>query len=153
MSKSKNEFGLILKLLAGIVIGALIGFAANENVMQVVMSLKYVLGQIIFYTVPLVIIAFIAPAITRLGQNASRMLIAALVIAYISSVGAATMSCLAGYAIIPHLSVPTAVAALHPLPDVLFKLDIPPVMPVMTALVTAVLIGIASLWTRAEIMV
>ncbi len=153
MSKSKNEFGLILKLLAGIVIGALIGFAANENVMQVVMSLKYVLGQIIFYTVPLVIIAFIAPAITRLGQNASRMLIAALVIAYISSVGAATMSCLAGYVIIPHLSVPTAVAALHPLPDVLFKLDIPPVMPVMTALVTAVLIGIASLWTRAEIMV
>ena len=69
MSKSKNEFGLILKLLAGIVIGALIGFAANENVMQVVMSLKYVLGQIIFYTVPLVIIAFIAPAIPGLDRT------------------------------------------------------------------------------------
>ena len=153
MSKSKNEFGLILKLLAGIVIGALIGFAANENVMQVVMSLKYVLGQIIFYTVPLVIIAFIAPAITRLGQNASRMLVAALIIAYTSSVGAATFSCLAGYAIIPHLSIPTAVAALPPLPDVLFKLDIPPIMPVMTALVTAILVGIATLWTRAETLV
>ena len=40
MSKSKNEFGLILKLLAGIVIGALIGFAANENVMNSFSSKK-----------------------------------------------------------------------------------------------------------------
>lgn len=152
MSKHKYGFGLILKLLAGIVLGAVVGFMANESAMQAIMSFKYVLGQIIFYSVPLVIIGFITPSITRLGQNASRMLMAALAIAYLSSVGAATMACLAGYAIIPHLSVPAAVAALHPLPEVLFKLDIPPIMPVMTALATSILVGIATLWTRAETM-
>ncbi|MES9995876.1 cation:dicarboxylase symporter family transporter [Desulfovibrio aminophilus] len=152
MTKRKSEFGLIFKLLLGIAVGAGIGFTAGESLMQVVVSIKYVLGQLIFYTVPLVIVAFIAPAITRLGQNANRMLLTAVGIAYISSVGAATMACVAGYMIIPHLSVPTNMSGLNELPKVLFKLDIPAVMPVMTALVTAVVLGLASLWTKAQVM-
>jgi Na+/H+-dicarboxylate symporter len=152
MSRRKSEFGLIIKLLAGIAIGAGIGFMADETVMQIIMSVKHVLGQLIFYTVPLVIIAFIAPAITRLGENASRMLMTGVGIAYMSSVGAATMACLAGYAIIPHLSVPTSVEGLRELPKILFQLNIPAIMPVMTALITAIMLGIATLWTRAEVM-
>lgn len=44
----------------------------------------------------LVIIGFIAPAITNLKSNASKMLVAALAIVYISSVGAALLSSIAG---------------------------------------------------------
>lgn len=54
--------------------------------MQVVLTLKELLGSLINFCVPLIIIGFIAPSITRLKQNASRMLALALVLAYTSSV-------------------------------------------------------------------
>jgi len=145
-----GEFGLILKLLLGILVGVGIGLLGNHAVMEVVVSVKYVLGQFIFYTVPLVIIAFIAPAIVRLGKNASSMLFAGVGFAYLSAAGAATMAAVAGYLIIPHLSIATEVEALHELPEVLFQLNIPPVMSVMTALVTALVFGLATIWTKAE---
>ena len=152
MSKSgeKKEWGLISKLLVGIASGIAIGFFANESIMSVVGSFKHVLGQFIFFTIPLVIIGFIAPAITRLRHNANKMLGAGICIAYLSSVGAAIMAYVAGSLIIPHLSVPTALESLRQLPEAGFKLDIPPLMSVMTALVTAILLGITVLGTKAE---
>lgn len=148
--KRFGEFGLILQLLLGIAAGVIVGLYAGTGVMEVVVSLKYVLGQFIFYTVPLVIIAFIAPAIVRLGRNASSMLFTGVGFAYLSAAGAATMAAIAGYIIIPHLSIATKVDALHELPEVLFQLNIPPVMSVMTALVSALVFGLATVWTKAE---
>ncbi|MFV0350397.1 MAG: dicarboxylate/amino acid:cation symporter [Halodesulfovibrio sp.] len=149
-TKRKGEFGLIIQLLIGIAAGVVIGLVCNEAAMEVIASIKHVLGQIIFYTVPLVIIAFIAPAITRLGQNASKMLAAGVSFAYISAVGAATMAAIAGYMIIPHLSIATQVEGLKEIPEVMFQLNIPPIMPVMTALFTAILLGVATLWSNAK---
>ena len=148
--KRCGEFGLILQLLIGIAVGIAVGLAASEGVMKVVVSIKYVLGQFIYYTVPLVIIAFIAPAIIRLGQNASQMLFTGVSFAYLSAAGAATMAAVAGYAIIPNLSIATKIDALHELPEVLFQLNIPPIMSVMTALITALVFGLATVWTKAE---
>lgn len=150
MSAKKSDFGLIIKLLAALAIGAVLGRVANVPVMDAVGSVKYALGQIIFYAVPLVIVGFITPAIARLGQNASKMLLTAVALAYLSSVGAATFSALSGYLIIPNLSVPTQVENLVDLPKPSFVLDIPPLMSVMSALVTALLIGLATSWTKAE---
>ena len=116
MSAKKSDFGLIIKLLVALAIGAFLGRMANVEVMDAVASVKYALGQIIFYAVPLVIVGFITPAIARLGQNASKMLLTAVAIAYLSSVGAAAFSAASGYAIIPHLSVPTEVSGLVDLP-------------------------------------
>ncbi|NJB69096.1 Na+/H+-dicarboxylate symporter [Desulfobaculum xiamenense] len=149
--KKKSEWGFITQLLLGIAAGVVVGLLANEAVMEVICSIKHVLGQFIFYTVPLVIIAFIAPSITRLKHNANRMLGAGISIAYLSAVGAATMACIAGYLIIPHLSVPTSMEGLRELPKVVFQLNIPPIMSVMTALVTAIILGITVLWTKAEL--
>ena len=80
------------------------------------------------------------------------MLLTAVAIAYLSSVGAAAFSAASGYAIIPHLSVPTEVSGLVDLPKPSFVLDIPPLMSVMSALVTALLLGLAVSWTKAEII-
>lgn len=80
---------LPFRLLLGIVIGILVGLYAGKDFMQVVVTIKYVLGQIITFSVPLIIIGFIAPSITRLGNNASKILGIAVVIAYLSSIGAA----------------------------------------------------------------
>ncbi|OLQ73137.1 sodium:dicarboxylate symporter [Photobacterium proteolyticum] len=148
----KSEWSLIIKLLLGISVGSLIGLFASEDMMSIIVSAKYVLGQFIFFTVPLVIIAFIAPAITKLKYNANKMLGAGIGIAYLSAVGAACFAYFAGLVIIPHLSVPNVIDSLHELPDAGFKLSIPPVMSVMSALVLAILLGITALGTKAEIM-
>ena len=55
--------------------------------MQVVLTLKELLGSLINFCVPLIIIGFIAPSITRLKQNASRMLALALVLACAIKIG------------------------------------------------------------------
>lgn len=141
---------LPFRLVLGVVLGILVGLVANETVMNVVVTVKYVLGQVITFCVPLIIIGFITPSITKLGNSASRMLGVAVVIAYASSILAALGSMAAGYVIIPHLSIVSETDGLKSLPDLVFQLDIPQIMPVMSALVFSVLIGLAATWTRAK---
>ncbi len=153
MSKARGEFSLIFKLVAGIIVGSLLGlyFAdSKSHVMDVVVSLRHIFGQIIFFLVPLVIVGFITPAIIRLGRNASKMLFVAVALAYCSSLLAALFSTTAGYVIIPHLSVATSADELRKLPEIVFRLDIPPLFSVMSALVLALLMGVAVAWTKAE---
>ena len=148
----KKLFGsLPFRLLLGIAVGILCGLVFPESVMKVIVTLQYIMGQLITFCVPLIIIGFIAPSITKLGANASRLLGVAVVIAYVSSIGAAFMSMLAGYGLIPHLSIDTSVAGLRELPGVVFELNIPQIMPVMSALVLSVLIGLAATWTLSLI--
>ena len=147
----KKLFGsLPFRLILGIFVGVACGAVFSESVMKVVVTLQYIMGQLINFCVPLIIIGFIAPSITKLGSNASRLLGVAVIIAYVSSICAAFMSMGAGYALIPHLSIDTSVAGLKELPDVVFQLDIPQIMSVMSALVLSVLLGLAATWTKSQ---
>jgi Na+/H+-dicarboxylate symporter len=148
MSKIKDS--LILKLIIAVAIGIVLGSIVGEGPIEILLTIKYVVGQFIFFCVPLVIIGFIAPAITNLKSNASKMLMAALAIAYISSVGAALLSTVSGYALIPHLNIPDTAGGLRELPDILFKLDIPPIMSVISALVLSIVLGLTVIWTKSE---
>ncbi|MCC2163634.1 dicarboxylate/amino acid:cation symporter [Brotaphodocola catenula] len=143
---------LPFKLLLGVILGIIAGQVAGEGLMNIVMTFKYILNQVIVFCVPLIIIGFIAPSITRLGNNASKMLGVAVTIAYVSSLGAALFSMSAGYILIPHLSIVADVEGLKELPDIVFKLDIPQIMSVMSALVFSMLLGIAATWTKAKVI-
>ena len=148
---------LPFRLLVGVVVGIALGLWAGgvsfgPQVMQVVLTIKELLGSIINFCVPLIIIGFIAPSITRLKQNASRMLVLALILAYSSSVLAALLSMSAGFAIIPALSIQSAAEGLNELPELLFNLEIAPIMSVMSALVFSVLVGLAATWAKAEVI-
>ena len=142
---------LPFKLLVGVFAGIVVGLMAGEGLMNVVVTLNYIMGQIVSFCVPLIIIGFIAPSITKLGNNASRMLGIALVLAYVSSIGAAFFSMAAGYTIIPGMSIDTNVEGLRELPGIVFELQIPQIMPVMSALVFSVLIGLSATWTKAKV--
>ena len=148
MKKLLNS--LPFRLLAGVIIGILVGLVANETFMNIVVTAKQLLGELITFCVPLIVIGFIAPSITRLGKNASRMLVVALILAYVSSVGAALVSMVAGFNIIPHLSIVSTAEGLKELPEVIFELSIPQIMSVMSALVFSVLVGLAVTWTKAD---
>ena len=141
----------IFKLIIAVIIGILLGLVVGESFMNVVVTVKYILGQLIFFMVPLIILAFISSSIAKMKGKASRMLGWALGLAYCSSVGAAFMAMFLGYWLIPLLTVSPATEGLKQIPELVFKLDIPPVMSVMTALVVAVMIGLATVWTKSQV--
>ena len=148
MAKIKDS--LIIKLILGVVVGLIVGLYCNETVIGVVQSIKFILGQLINFTVPLIILGFIAPAITKMKSNASKMLGVMLLLAYTSSVGAAFFSMIAGYTLIPKLNIVSTVEGLKELPEMIFKVEIPPVFSVMSALVLALFLGLAVVWTQSE---
>ncbi len=154
-SEGKSDWGLIVKLIIGIVVGIIIGIIAanaeSTGTMQVVGSIQHICGQLIFFAVPLVVLAFIGPAIIRLGSNANKMLVTGVLLAYLSSVGAAVFAYAGGVALFPILQIPTEAATpLRALPEILFKFNIPALMSVMTALVTALLFGVAVVWSKSK---
>ena len=144
---SNLPFRLILALAIGIGLGQLF----EEGAMKIVVSLQYVLGQFITFCVPLIVIGFIAPSITRMGNNASKMLGLAVILAYLSSIFAAFMSTSAGYALIPHLAINTDVEALRELQPAVFQLNIPQIMSVMSALALSLMLGLAAVWTKSTL--
>ena len=152
-------FRLLVGVALGIVVGLLIPditkLSASEAalpsaILQIIVTVKYILNQLISFCVPLIIIGFIAPSIVKLGSNASRMLGVALLLAYVSSLGAALFSMGAGFAIIPSLNIVSTVEGLKEVPEAIFQLDIPAIMSVMSALVFSVLMGLAATWVKAK---
>ena len=141
------------KLLIGIVVGIIIGLIVPESVMTVLVPIKNIMGQLINFIVPLIVIGFIAPSITKLGNNASKLLGVALIIAYVSSLLAALLSMVAGYGLIPIMNTAKEAAELKELPADVFGLSIPQIMPVMSALVFSVLLGLAAVWTKAKTII
>ena len=140
----------IVQLLIAVIVGILAGFYVEGTVLSAIISIKHLTGQIIFFLVPLIILGFIAPSIAHLRSNASKMLLFAFGIAYLSSVGASFFGAAVGYQVIPHLDIASDANTLKELPENMLKIDIPPVMNVMTALVLAALIGIATAWVKSE---
>lgn len=151
MKKKVNFFdSLVFKLIIAIIIGIFLGQNINENLVGVVDAIKRILGDFIGYMVPLIILGFISPSIVSLKDSAGKILSVTLAICYISSVGAATMSLFAGRIIIPNLNIAENVVSANELPKAIFNLEIAPIMPVMTALITSVLIGLSVLWTNSK---
>lgn len=140
----------LFRLLLAVVVGIVLGFVVGEGFMNVVITIKYIVGQIIFFMVPLIVLSFISSSITKMGRAASRMLILALIVAYLSSVGAAFMAMGLGYNILPLLTIAQSVGAARELPALLFEFNIPPIMSVVSALVLSIMVGLSALWAKAD---
>lgn len=160
MKKNGILNSLPFRLLLALVIGIVVGLFLNKNdtsavsvaLLNIIVTVKYIVGQFIGFCIPLIIIGFIAPSITRLGSNASRILIVALIIAYVSSIGAAFFATASGFIILPHMSITPEVEGLKELPQLVFQLSIPAIMPVMSALFFSIMVGLAAAWNRSELI-
>ena len=139
----------IFILAIAVVVGIGLGLWVSEGALSVVLALKQVTGQVIFFLVPLIILGFVTSSIAQLSSGASRLLGIAFLLAYGSSVGAALFSTGLSRLLIPLLGV-GQVAESVPLPRNLFELQIPPVMSVMTALLLAVFMGLGIIWTKSD---
>lgn len=147
---SKIISNTTFRLLFSVIIGSLAGVYASESVISVILPIKHVLGQIIFFLIPLLIFGFITPSITRLKRNASKLLGVSLTLAYISCLGSATLAAIAGYKLIPFFDIVPQTESLKDIPEMIFRLDIPPLMSVLSALILSFMLGLSIIWTKAE---
>lgn len=147
---------LILKLIAGIILGMLCGLYAPEWLTRILITFKALFGQVLFFTVPLLILFFIASGIASLPQNSGRLLGKTVGLAYLSTIMAGILSFLVATAIVPTLAEmvgssqlqSTAGVALTPY----IELAIPPVFGVMSALTLAFIFGLGVTVTQAKIL-
>ncbi|MFM9401541.1 dicarboxylate/amino acid:cation symporter [Myroides odoratimimus] len=140
----------IVKLLLGVIVGLVIGPYLTDSLLQIILSTRHILGQIILFLVPLIILGFVVSSIAKLDKGQTGIIGFSIIIAYLSSIGAGFFSSTLGFNIIPHLQIENNVETLKELPEMLFKLDIPPVFGVMTSLTLALMIGIGILWTESK---
>ncbi|HAD42114.1 MAG TPA: dicarboxylate/amino acid:cation symporter, partial [Plesiomonas shigelloides] len=134
---------LIAKLIAGILAGLLLGFYAPEWVIRLLLTAKSLIGELINFTIPLIILFFITSGIASLPRNSGKILGKTVILAYASTIVAGTCAFLIAGQVIPLLAenaVNTEAVANKLTPFI--QLSIPPLFGVMTALATAFLFGI-----------
>ena len=135
---------LIVKLIAGIVLGILIGLYAPVWMIQILLTFKGLFGQLLFFTIPLLILFFITSGIAGLPRDSGKLLGGTLGLAYASTIVAGVLAFLAAAAVMPALSANTAVvnaddsAAIEPL----IQIAIPPLFGIMSALAAAFIFGL-----------
>ncbi|WP_040214099.1 dicarboxylate/amino acid:cation symporter [Clostridium polynesiense] len=152
-----KKIGLIPKLIAAIIIGILLGAFAPAFVVQVLATFNHIFGNFLGFAIPLIILGFVVSGIADLGAGAGKMLGITTVIAYASTLIAGLFAYVVSISLFPTFisktsSLSNAVNPEDKLLASLFKLEMPPLMPVMTALILAFLLGlgIASLKGKSE---
>ncbi|RUO35519.1 dicarboxylate/amino acid:cation symporter [Aliidiomarina shirensis] len=144
--------GLIFKLIAGIVVGSFIGLYAPHWFTQLLLTVKVMFGQLLFFTIPLLILFFITSGIASLPNNSGRLLGRTLIIAYLSTIIAGVVAFFAATLVVPMLATEnTDVAGITGVVlEPFITLDIPPVFSVMTALTLAFILGLGIAATGAK---
>ena len=142
-----KKFGLLPRLIVGIILGLIIGtICMNAQVawpIKLFKTFNNIFGNFLNYIIPFIILAFVAPGIAELGKKASKLLGLATGIAYLSTIIAGTLAFFIGKSLLPILingsqELNEIDKAVQPL----FEINIPPFMGIMTALVTAFMIGL-----------
>lgn len=148
-----KKLGLLPKLIIGIVIGIIIGAVKIEFLTRLLVTFSGIFGNFLNYIVPLLIIGFVAPGIAELGAKAGKLLGITTLIAYLSTVIAGTLAFFAATTILPGVITNAGETAGEGLAiSPYFQLEIPALMGVMTALVTAFVLGLGMAAIKGDTM-
>ena len=140
------KMNLIIKILIGILVGILLGSFAPMGAIRAISSVGFVLGQYIKFAIPLLVIAFVSKGIADFGAKAGRGLVLGLSLAYVSTVLASIVGFLVVSAAVPALNITAGSLAKAVTIVPFLKIEIAPVMPIMSALVLAVVLGLGVTW-------
>ncbi len=134
---------LILKLISGILVGILLGFFAPDSIIRTLLTIKQLGGQLIGFTIPLIILFYITSGIASLPKNSGSLLGKTVALSYGSTIIAGSLAFLVASVVIAGLPESTAtVASSSDKLTSFLTLEIPPLFGVMTALATAFLFGL-----------
>ncbi|WP_299781699.1 dicarboxylate/amino acid:cation symporter [uncultured Formosa sp.] len=138
---------LLFKVFLAMVLGVVFGLYLPESVNRIFTTFNAFFGQFLSFSIPLIIIGLIMPAISDLGKGAGKLLVLTAAIAYGSTLFSGFMTYFTASSIFPnllesHVNEASQIvdSGLELLPY--FSISIPPLMDVMTSLILAFVIGL-----------
>lgn len=146
------KLGLFPKVVIAIALGAVLGLFLPDVFIRIFKTFNVLFAQILKFSVPLLVLGLVTPAIANLGKGAGKMLLFVIAVSYISTVGGALFSYGCATEFFPHILSPGELSA-----DALsekefapyFTLKIPPVCDMMTAIVLSFVIGLGTIFVKS----
>lgn len=148
-----KHFGLLARLITGIVLGTLLGlcggwFGISESVgfvsvVRLLTTFSSLFSSFLSFMIPLIIVSFITVGLAELGKKANRLFGITLLLAYGTTVISGFVAFFIGKAALPMLIQPISGHVLEANAfEPFFSIEIPPLFGVMTALILAFTLGI-----------
>ncbi|GIM49032.1 dicarboxylate/amino acid:cation symporter [Capnocytophaga stomatis] len=137
---------LLFRVFLAIVVGIVVGLYAPLWLNRTFVTFNKLFGSFLGFSIPLIIMGLVMPAIAELGKNAGKLLFVTVVIAYSFTIFSGFSTYFVGSALFPaaigeQTSVTSTQAAERSL-EAFFTINIPPILDVMSALVLAFMIGV-----------
>lgn len=137
---------LLIRILIAIAAGIAGGFVFPEWLSRIFATFNGVFSGLLNFTIPLLIVGFVAPAIADIGRRAGAMLGVTVAIAYLMTFGSGMLAYFTAELTFPTLIGDTVLSAettTGASPQPFFALPIEPLMSVTSSLVLAMLLGFA----------
>ena len=157
---AKQKLGLLPKLIIAIALGLIVGTLARKFdfpiIIRIGATFNSIFGNFLGFCIPLIIIGFVAPGIADLGSGAGKTLALTAGVAYLSTLIAGTFAYVVDSTVFPSflkfgsIVMDNAQNAEDTMLAGLFTVEMPPLMGVMTALITSFIMGIGIAVTRAD---
>lgn len=150
----KFRLGLLPRVIIGIILGIVLGNLVNEPIARVLSTTNYIFNQFLSFMTPLIVVGLVTPAIIEIGSSAKKMVAVTCGVAYADTILASMIAFGIGYAIYPDLigqheaSSLGSSASLAPY----FTVNFPPLMDVLSALLTAFIIGLYTAYNKGPVM-
>lgn len=143
----KQKVSLLAKVVIAIAAGVVFGQFLPGGIARIFVTFNSVFGNFLSFSIPLIILGLVTPAIGDLGKGAGKLLAITALIAYGSTIFSGFFTYFSSSAIFPHiLPVNTELVAMENPEDFMlqpyFTVAMPPLMDVMTALLLSFTIGL-----------
>lgn len=144
--EKKRRIGLLPRVVIAILLGIALGYFLPAPAVRVFLTFNSIFSQFLGFMIPLIIIGLVTPAIAGIGKGAGKMLLATVVIAYVDTVVAGSLSYGTGSWLFPSMiastggSMPHIDKATELAPY--FTISIPAMVDVMSGLVFSFIVGL-----------
>ena len=144
--EKKRRIGLLPRVIIAILLGIAFGYFLPAPAVRVFLTFNGIFSQFLGFMIPLIIIGLVTPAIAGIGKGAGKMLLATVVIAYVDTVIAGSLSYGTGSWLFPSMiastggSMPHIDKATELAPY--FTISIPAMVDVMSGLVFSFIVGL-----------
>ena len=143
----KIKITLLAKVVIAIAAGVLFGQFLPAGIARIFVTFNSLFGNFLSFTIPLIIVGLVTPAIGDLGKGAGKLLAITALIAYLSTIMSGFFTYFSSAAVFPSIiPVSSSLSTVENPENFLllpyFKVAMPPLMDVMTALLLSFTIGL-----------
>ncbi len=155
MDKKRINIGLLPRILISIALGIGLGYVMPMCGARLFETFSCLFAGFLGFLVPFIIVGFVTPAIADIGHKAGKVLLLTAVIAYVATVSSGLLAYFVGELTFPSLITPRTLDA--PLAEGVgvtpyFKVEIPAMFEVMTALVFAFMTGLGIACSKGTVL-